>query len=81
MTVLRGAIETVALFVALFLIMPYIPSHEGFVHAFGPTQWMAVAAFGASRGLRWSRRWWIALPETAAFGVFAWALVMSYNML
>jgi hypothetical protein len=79
--VLRGVIEASALFVALFLIMPYIPSHEGYAHQFGAKQGAAILLFAASRTLRWQERWWIALPELAAFGIFAWALTESYNML
>ncbi|MCZ8368994.1 MAG: hypothetical protein O9293_03335 [Porphyrobacter sp.] len=78
---LRGLVEVAALFLALFLIMPYIPSHDGYVHQFGAKQGAAILLFGASRALRWRERWWIALPELAAFGVCAWALTESYNML
>lgn len=81
MRVLRGLIEVAALFLALFLIMPYIPSHEGYVHQFGLKQIIAIALFGASRASRWRERWWIALPELAVFGAFSWALTESYNML
>ncbi|MFO6448495.1 hypothetical protein ACLBKU_15280 [Erythrobacter sp. NE805] len=81
MRVLRGLLEVGALFLALFLVMPYIPSHEGFVHRFGAKQGVAIALFAASRVLRWRDSWWIALPEAAAFGAFAWALTESYNLL
>jgi hypothetical protein len=79
--VAKALFEAFALFAALALIMPYIPSHEGFVHAFDAKGWAAVAFFGAGRAVRWGKWWWIAIPEAAAFGVFAWALVMSYNLL
>ncbi len=77
----RGLIEIAALFLALFLIMPYTPSNAGYVHQFGVRQVMAIALFGASRALRWRERWWIALPELAAFCAFAWVLTGSYNLL
>lgn len=81
MRVLRGLVEIASLAAALFLIMPYIPSHEGYVHQFGKEQVMAIVLFGVSRALRWQKVWWIAVLETAVFGYLAWALQMSYNLL
>ena len=81
MRIARVVLEIFCLFAALFFIQPYIPSHEGYVHTFNPVHWIAIALFGAGRALRWWERWWIALPEAAAFGVFVLTLVMSYNML
>jgi VIT1/CCC1 family predicted Fe2+/Mn2+ transporter len=77
----RALLEIFCLFAALFFIQPYIPSHEGFVHTFNHMHWIAIALFGASRALRWSERWWIAVLEAAAFGIFVLAMVLSYNML
>ena len=81
MKIARVLLEMFCLFAALFLIQPYIPSHEGFVHTFNPTHWIAIALFGAARALRWRERWWIALPEAAAFRAFVMALVFSHNLL
>lgn len=80
MKVTRALTEIAFLFSALFLIAPYVPSHEGFVHAFGVQHALAVAIFGIGRALRWQERWWFAVPEAAAFAAFAWVLVASYNL-
>jgi hypothetical protein len=78
---LRSLIEVLALLAALACFAPVIPSHEGYVHQFGPMQAIGTVLFAVSRALRWQKRWWIALPEAAGFAVVAYVLQWSYNML
>ena len=78
---MRSVLEMVALFAALFLIMPYIPSHDGYGHQFEGKHWLAIALFTLSRLLRWSQSKQLALIEAVLFGVFVWALVMIYGVL
>ena len=80
-TSFRSAIEIALLFAALFILFPYIPSHEGVQHEPWPKAAFAVAAFGGSRFLRWQRNVVPPLVETAVFAIFAWALIGSYNLL
>lgn len=81
MRVLRGAIETGALMLALVCLAPYVPDKMPHEQQFGAVQLIGTALFAASRALRWERRWWIALPEAAAYAAVAYVLQWSYNML
>lgn len=81
MSFVRGVIEVAALMVALVCVAPVIPSHEGYVHQFGPLQAIGTLLFGVSRAIRWQKRWWIALPEAVVFASVAYVLQWSYNML
>ena len=81
MSFVRGVIEVAALMVALVCLAPYVPSHEGYVHQFGPLQAIGTVLFGVSRAMRWKQRWWIALPEAVGFAAVAYVLQWSYTML
>ena len=69
------------LFAALFVLVPYIPSHDGYRHEAMPSVILATAAFGGSRILRWRSLWSAALLEIALFALFAWILIRSYNLI
>lgn len=81
MRVLRGAIETGALILALVCLAPYVPDKLPHLHQFGGVQIIGTALFAGSRALRWQQRWWIALPEAAAYAGIAYVLQWTYNML
>lgn len=77
----RNFSELVLLFAALFCLLPYIPSHEGFEYRFGLMQVLAIALFGFSRGLRWRDKWYLVGLEVVAFAIFAWVLTASYDLI
>ena len=81
MSRVRNIAELLLLFAALFCLLPYIQSHEGFEYRFGLIEVLAIVLFGFSRGLRWGEQWVFALIEIIAFAVFAWVLVRCYHLI
>ena len=81
MTALRRLAEAGALLIAIALLVPVIPSNDGYVHEFGLLHGLAIASFAISRTIRWSRHYWLALPETIGFAVIVLILLMAYNLL
>ena len=72
-TWLLTGLEIALLFGALAFTLTPLPSHEVARLPFLPAGALAIALFGASRALRWHRHsYLIAIPETAAFALFAW---------
>jgi len=77
----RPAAEIGLLFLALLCLTPYIPSHVMRELPFLPLGAVGIAAFFASRALRWGRRWPVALVEGAGFAAFALILHEAHELL
>ena len=74
-------LESASLFGALFLTLPYIPSHEIARLPLFPAAALAVILFALSRSLRWRQHWIMVIIETASFAVFVWGANMVANLL
>lgn len=73
--------EIALLFGALFLTLPYIPSHEIARLPLLPIGAAAVALFAGSRLLRWRSRYLVVAIETALFALFVWGSNEIANLL
>jgi len=79
-----GPAETTLLFGALFLTLPYVPSHEMERIPFDGTPAVAIILFAGSRLIRWRQRSLLAIyavAETVAFAAFAWGVNAVANIL
>ncbi len=75
-------LEVALLFAALFFTLQPIPSNIGESFSFLPGGAFAITLFATSRLLRWRNHGYvIAVPETAAFALFAWVSVRIANEL
>ena len=81
MKVVKGLVEAGALLLAITLLLPAIPSNDGYVHEFNWTHALAIGLFATSRTIRSGRNYWLALPETMGFGVITMIFLMTYNFL
>lgn len=71
------ALESITLAIALFLVIPPIPSDQETIYTFQPVGWIALLFFLASKltaRKRTGETWWIAIIHTLIFLLYGFAV-------